>query len=82
MILIPFSKASDNHQVLNARELEKAQGAEVILEEEFSPEDFAQRIVGFLKEKERIERMEKSLEPIKTDNVAERIASLCFEMMK
>jgi len=81
-ILIPFSKATDNHQVNNAKELERVKGAEVILEEEFDPDDFSQRILDFLHHREKIQRMEKNLESLQSKNVAERIASLCLEMMK
>ncbi len=81
-ILIPFSQATDNHQVLNARELERVEGAEVILEEEFDPEDFSQRIFEYLRNKEKIRRIGKNLETLRTENTAERIASLCMEMME
>lgn len=81
-LLIPFSKASDNHQVFNAQELEKIKGAEMILEEEFSPEILAHKILEFLKEREKINQMEKNLQPLGTENVAERIAAFCLEMME
>jgi len=80
-VLIPFSQAADDHQVLNARELERVSGAEVITEHEFSPESFSQKILGFLENKEKIDRMEKNLVPLKTDKVADRIADLCIELM-
>lgn len=81
-LLIPFSKAADNHQVINAQELEKINAAEIILEEEFSPETLTQKIFGFLRKREKINQMEKNLKSLKTENVAERIATLCLEMME
>lgn len=81
-LLIPFSKAADNHQVINARELEKIEGAEMILEEEFSPEILAQKIFEFIRAQEKINRMEKNLKSLKTESAAERIAALCLEMME
>jgi len=81
-ILVPFSKATDNHQEINARELEGIQGAEVILEDEFKPEGFANIIRDFLTHKEKLDRMEQNLEKLKTDNVAERIAQLCFNLIE
>lgn len=81
-LLIPFSKASDNHQVLNARELEKTKAAEVIFEEEFSPETLARKIFDFLKYRKKIIQMEKNLESLKTKDAAERIAALCFNIME
>ncbi len=81
-LLVPFSQASDNHQVLNARELEKISGAKVLLEEEFTPEVFAQKIFFFLKNRESINQMEKNLASLKKNRVAEKIAALCFELME
>lgn len=81
-LLIPFSKAADNHQVLNAQQLEKLQGAEVIHEEEYSPQVIAQKIFDFLKNRKKIYQMEKNLKPLKMDKVAEKISALCFEMME
>lgn len=80
-ILIPFSQAADNHQVLNAREMERINGAEVILEEEFSPELLAGKIFHFLKDREKLNIMENNMARIKTDKVAEKITDLCFELM-
>ena len=81
-LLVPFSQASDNHQVLNARELEKISGAKILLEEEFTPEKFAEKIFFFLKNRENISQMEKNLAALKKDKVAEKIAALCFELME
>ncbi len=81
-LLIPFSQAADNHQALNARELEKINGAEIILEEEFTPERLTDKIHHLLHHREEIVRMEKNLARIKTEKVAEKITDLCFELMK
>ena len=81
-LLIPFSKAADNHQTLNARELEKIGGADVLLEENFTPKVFAEKINFYLKNKEKITLMEKNLIPMKRVDVSENIANLCFQLMK
>ncbi|MFB0565680.1 MAG: undecaprenyldiphospho-muramoylpentapeptide beta-N-acetylglucosaminyltransferase [Candidatus Aminicenantaceae bacterium] len=81
-ILIPFAQASDNHQALNAGELGKINGAEILLEEEFSPEIFTKKIFSLLKNKEKIDQMEKNLAVLKTQNVAEKIAALCFKFIE
>jgi len=80
-LLVPFSKASDNHQVLNARELEKIGGAEVLLEEEFNPETFTRKIFSYLTDKKKIKYMEKMLSSLKKTGVSDKIADLCFELM-
>jgi len=81
-ILVPFSKATDNHQEMNARELERIQAAEIIPEEEFKPEGFANKIKEFLSHKEKLDLMEQNIGKLKTDNVTERIAMLCFDLME
>ncbi len=80
-LLIPFSQATDNHQALNAGELAGIKGAEIILEDEFSPEMLAGKVFNFLKNKEKITRMEKNLAGLKTENAAEKISGLCYELM-
>jgi len=81
-LLVPFARATDNHQLLNARELEKIRGAEILREEEFTPQRFADRIYGFMKNKEKIDHMENNLRNLDTVDAAERIADLSFELMK
>ena len=81
-LLIPFSQATDNHQYFNARELEKIRGAEIILEKEFTPEIFADKIFSFLRNKDKINLMEKNLVRLKTEKVSEKISNLCFKLME
>jgi len=81
-LLVPFAAATDNHQTLNARELENIKGAEIILEEEFSPGTLAGKIRSFMFNKEKINLMEKNLSQLKIENSAERISSLCFKLME
>jgi UDP-N-acetylglucosamine--N-acetylmuramyl-(pentapeptide) pyrophosphoryl-undecaprenol N-acetylglucosamine transferase len=81
-LLVPFSKAADNHQLFNARELEKIRAAEVILEDEFTPQLLASKIFHFLNNKEEISQMEKNLASLRTDSAAEKISNLCFELME
>ncbi|MCJ7581038.1 MAG: undecaprenyldiphospho-muramoylpentapeptide beta-N-acetylglucosaminyltransferase, partial [Candidatus Aminicenantes bacterium] len=81
-LLIPFAKATDNHQVQNAEELKKVEGAEIILESEFTPEYFAKRIIYFIDNKHDLDRMEKNLVSLKKENSAENISNLCWNMME
>jgi UDP-N-acetylglucosamine--N-acetylmuramyl-(pentapeptide) pyrophosphoryl-undecaprenol N-acetylglucosamine transferase len=81
-LLVPFSQAADNHQLLNAKELEKVHGAEIITESEFSPDILSGKIRAYIRNKQKITEMEKNLLPLKVKNVADRIADLCFELME
>jgi len=81
-LLVPFSQAADNHQLLNAKELEKINGAEVITEPEFSPDVLSEKIRAYVRNKQKITEMEKNLVTLKVKNVADRITDLCFELME
>jgi UDP-N-acetylglucosamine--N-acetylmuramyl-(pentapeptide) pyrophosphoryl-undecaprenol N-acetylglucosamine transferase len=81
-VLVPFAEASENHQAKNAAELERVDGAEVILEKGLTPRLLADRILFYLKNPERISAMERKLAVLKTENPAGKIAELCFELMK
>lgn len=80
-ILVPFDKAAGGHQMENARELERVGGAEVWSEARLTPEILAGRIRFYADYPERLRAMAESLEPLRTDNAAGRIAGLCLEIM-
>ncbi len=80
-LLIPFAKATDNHQVQNASMLKKVGGAEIILESEFKPEVFAKKIIDFMNNKDSLDRMEKNIVSLKKENSAENISKLCWDLM-
>ncbi len=79
-ILVPFSQSAENHQLLNARELERIQGAEVILEKDFTPARFSSKIRDFIENKHKLDQMEKNLKKLKAGNPAEKIADLCVKL--
>jgi len=56
-ILVPFAAATNNHQELNARVVERAGGAVVITEAELSPEKLAAAITDIVSNPERTARM-------------------------
>jgi len=56
-ILVPFAQATNNHQEINARVVEKAGGALVITEKELTPERLAGAISEILADRERTARM-------------------------
>ena len=80
-ILVPFARAAENHQFLNARELEKLGAAEVITESELTPEGLAARLRSFLADRFRAGRLAARLEPLRTEGAADRIVDLGLGMM-
>lgn len=81
-LLIPFAKAADNHQFFNALELEKAGGAEIILESEFSAQKLADKIIAFYNNKETITQMENNLTKFESGLAADKIIEICLELIK
>ncbi len=80
-LLVPFAAASENHQELNARELEKAGGAEVHPEKDLTPDLLAARLLYYLGHRDALARMAAGLFPLRTDRAADAIAGLCFRLM-
>lgn len=80
-LLIPFAQATDNHQLQNALELTKVGGADIILESEFTSENFAKKILDFLENKNKLDLMEKNLASLKTKDAAENISKLCWDLL-
>ena len=81
-ILVPFAKAADDHQTLNARELEAVGGAMAIPESAFTPELFTEKIFYFIENRRRLDAMERNIETLRKGNAAEKIAHLCFDLME
>ena len=79
-ILVPFAAATNNHQELNARVVERAGGAVVITEAELSPEKLAGAITAIARDPERATRMgaaSKSLAlPAATTNIVDLIEKI------
>lgn len=81
-LLVPFAEATDDHQVLNAMELVRIGAAEVLLEKDFNPATFTAKVLEYIHDKEKITKMENNLIQLQTENVADKIADLCLELME
>ncbi|MFW6159970.1 MAG: undecaprenyldiphospho-muramoylpentapeptide beta-N-acetylglucosaminyltransferase [Acidobacteriota bacterium] len=81
-LLIPFSRATEGHQLQNARLLAEKKAAELMTEENFSPENLAAKILGFLENRESLDQFERNLDSFRSEDTAGKIAGLCFQMMK
>lgn len=80
-VLVPFAGAADNHQELNAREIEKAGGAAVLRESEASSEALAALVLGFLDRPERLAGMAAGLASLRRESPAGAIADLALNLM-
>ena len=81
-ILIPSPNVTGNHQEKNARVLEAAGGAVVILEKDCTPEILYAEVQGLLVDEERRERMSKALRGLVKIDSAERICDIVEELAK
>jgi len=79
-ILVPFAAATDDHQMRNARALEKAGAARVLPEPEFTPATLTRAILAFLDRPEMLNEMENAARALARPDAAERIADLVWEL--
>lgn len=73
-LLIPFAAAAGNHQEYNARSLERAGGAEVLLEPQAEFERVAQVLARLLGDPGRLVDMGRAARSVALPGAAERIA--------
>jgi len=75
-LLIPFPGATDQHQLENARAMEQAGAARVIVQSELTPERLAEEIRELMASPATLERMEASARRLARPDAAARIADL------
>lgn len=75
-VLIPFAAATNNHQELNARVVERAGGAVVITEKELSPEKLAAVISEILGDPQRAGRMGAAAKTLAVPDATKKIVDL------
>lgn len=81
-VLIPSPNVTNNHQEKNARVLEAAGGAVVLLEKDCTPEILYAEVQGLLVDEERRERMSQALRGLVKQDSAERICGMVEELAK
>ena len=79
-VLVPFPYAASNHQEYNARSLEKAGAAEMILDSALNGRELSQKTIGILFNREKYEKMSQAAgilaRPEAAQEIAERISKL------
>ena len=81
-VLIPSPNVTNNHQEKNARVLEEAGGAVVILEKDCTPEILYAEVQGLLVDEDRRDKMAKALHGLVKIDSAERICDIVEELAK
>ena len=81
VVMVPSPNVTNNHQEKNARVLEAAGGAEVLLEGEFDARSLLERVKALLSDREKLESMEKAMKALSVrdakDRIVETILNLC-----
>jgi UDP-N-acetylglucosamine--N-acetylmuramyl-(pentapeptide) pyrophosphoryl-undecaprenol N-acetylglucosamine transferase len=81
-LLIPFPAATDQHQLANARAMERVGAARVLLQVELTPERLIREIQELLSEPLRLIGMERAAKSLARPEAAADIADLVEEMVK
>jgi UDP-N-acetylglucosamine--N-acetylmuramyl-(pentapeptide) pyrophosphoryl-undecaprenol N-acetylglucosamine transferase len=81
VIFVPFPFAADNHQVLNARSLEKAGAAEMILEKDLSGKILAERINYYAQGPEALQQMALRSRELGRIDAAAMIVDDCYDLI-
>jgi UDP-N-acetylglucosamine--N-acetylmuramyl-(pentapeptide) pyrophosphoryl-undecaprenol N-acetylglucosamine transferase len=81
-LLIPFSGATDQHQLENAWALERAGAACVLPQLELTPERLRQEVEDLLSDPQRLMEMENNAGRLARPDAAARIADLIEELAK
>jgi UDP-N-acetylglucosamine--N-acetylmuramyl-(pentapeptide) pyrophosphoryl-undecaprenol N-acetylglucosamine transferase len=81
VIFIPFPFAADNHQVLNARSLEKAGAAEMILEKDLNGNALAQRINFYASSPDTLREMASRTRALSRPDAAAVIVDDCCKLV-
>jgi len=79
-ILIPFPYAASNHQEYNARSLEKAGAAEMILDAELNGQVLSRKITEILFNREKHSQMAKAAGALARPGAAREIAGKIFKL--
>jgi UDP-N-acetylglucosamine--N-acetylmuramyl-(pentapeptide) pyrophosphoryl-undecaprenol N-acetylglucosamine transferase len=81
-ILIPYPSAADQHQLHNARALERAGGARVIEQKDLDPDRLVDQVIGLLGDSCKLAQMEQRAKGLANPQAAVRIADLIEELCR
>ena len=79
-VLVPSPNVVNNHQEKNARVLERAGAAKVLLEQDASAENLLRTITALLSDREALDAMAKNMRAMAVENATEKIAELVLEL--
>lgn len=78
-LLVPYPYATGRHQEANARALQRAGGASVLLDDQLGPESLADRIIELVDHRERLALMTEASTAFGKPDAADALATLAVE---
>jgi UDP-N-acetylglucosamine--N-acetylmuramyl-(pentapeptide) pyrophosphoryl-undecaprenol N-acetylglucosamine transferase len=81
-ILVPFAAATNNHQELNARVVERAGAAIVITEAQLTPERLGLAIAEIINDPDRAARMGGAARTLAAPDATKKIVDLLEKLVK
>lgn len=82
VIIVPSPNVTNNHQEKNARVLESAGGAKVLLEGEFDADTLLSDVRELLGSKERLNEMSNAMRSLSVDEATDRICGIILDLVK
>ena len=79
VIMVPSPNVTNNHQEKNARVLEHAGGAEVMLEGEFDADSLLARVQALLSDERKLNDMGEAMRALAVRDACDRIADIVLE---
>jgi len=79
-VLVPSPYVTNNHQEKNARQLEKAGGAVILLEKDCTGEVLFDAVTSLLRDSDRLTRMSYAQKSLAAPNAAEKIVDIVMEL--
>jgi UDP-N-acetylglucosamine--N-acetylmuramyl-(pentapeptide) pyrophosphoryl-undecaprenol N-acetylglucosamine transferase len=79
-LLIPFPHATDQHQLANARAMERAGGAKVLVQRELTPGSLYEEVAAAVNDPEKLMEMGRRARLLAHPQAAARIANLIEEL--
>jgi len=79
-IFVPFPRAADDHQNVNARALERAGAAVVVEESKLEPSHLVETITGLMQDPTRLQRMAQAAKSLAHPQAVEEIAAMVEQL--
>jgi len=79
-IFVPFPRAADDHQNINARALERVGAAVVIEESKLEPSQLVETVSALMKDANRLQTMSEAARSLAHPRAVEEIAAMAAEL--